>query len=298
MQKWFRQIINIKSERRNRFYYEFWRFDIKNDYYCYMKCEDSFYFFVCSDRVRKIFRKSSNSFFLTMLISSMRKFIFLEINTFKNAFLISKSSFDNFDEWEQRKLFFRKKKLFSLFNDLSFRKKNNYFFVLHRNISSRYFDCHKNVNHLRWFRFKRWCIIKRKQLKFFWWWDFFFYHRFRDNIFFQNYSERIFVLKFCCIAFYRCFQIFAWKSHDTLHNFFFFFFKKIHFLVRIEKLRFIRNNVAIIIYVVFLWIWNSKDIDKVIFYQMFNKSSRFHFFISFECIYFFKKWQRFTIKHF
>jgi hypothetical protein len=71
----------------------------------------------------KFFEDFRTRFSLTMLISSMRKFIFLEINTFKNAFSISKSSFDNFDEWEQRKLFFRKKILFSLFNDLSFRKK-------------------------------------------------------------------------------------------------------------------------------------------------------------------------------
>jgi hypothetical protein len=57
-----------------------------------------------------------------MLISWTRKLIFLEINTFKNAFSISKKSFDKFDEWEQRKLFFRKKKLFFLFNDLIFRE--------------------------------------------------------------------------------------------------------------------------------------------------------------------------------
>ncbi len=58
-------------------------------------------------------------FFLTMLISLMRKLIFLEINTFKNVFSVSRRSFDKFDEWEQRKLFFRKEKLF---NDLIFRK--------------------------------------------------------------------------------------------------------------------------------------------------------------------------------
>jgi hypothetical protein len=52
----------------------------------------------------------------------MRKLIFLEISTFKNAFSISKRSFDKFDEWKQRKLFFRKRKLFSLFNDLIFQK--------------------------------------------------------------------------------------------------------------------------------------------------------------------------------
>ncbi len=61
-------------------------------------------------------------FFLTMLISWMRELIFLEISTFKNAFLVSRRSFDIFDEWKQRKVFFRKEKLFSLFNDLTFRK--------------------------------------------------------------------------------------------------------------------------------------------------------------------------------
>ncbi len=58
-----------------------------------------------------------------MLITFIRELIFFDVNTFNEAFSISKNSFDNFDEWEQRKLFFRKKKLFSLFNDLSFRKK-------------------------------------------------------------------------------------------------------------------------------------------------------------------------------
>jgi hypothetical protein len=57
-----------------------------------------------------------------MLISSMRELISFEISTFKNAFSISRRSFDKFDEWKQRRLFFRKKKLFSLFNDLIFRK--------------------------------------------------------------------------------------------------------------------------------------------------------------------------------
>jgi hypothetical protein len=71
-------------------------------------------------------------------------------------------------------------------------------------------------------------------------------------------------------------------------KFSFFFFKKIDFFIRIEKLRFIKNNVAIIIYIVFLWILNSKNIDEVIFYQIFDKCSRLHFFIFFECIYFFK----------
>jgi hypothetical protein len=63
MQKRLRQIINVKFKRRDRFYYEFWRFDIKNDHHCCIKYEDSLYFFVYSDCVRKIFRKFSNSFF-------------------------------------------------------------------------------------------------------------------------------------------------------------------------------------------------------------------------------------------
>jgi hypothetical protein len=59
----------------------------------------------------------------TMLITFIRKLIFLDVNTFNEAFFIFKNSFDNFDEWEQKKLFFRKKKLFFLFNDLFFRKR-------------------------------------------------------------------------------------------------------------------------------------------------------------------------------
>ncbi len=65
-------------------------------------------------------------------------------------------------------------------------------------------------------------------------------------------------------------------------------FKKINFFICIEKFRFIEDNVAIIIYVVFLWISNSKNIDEIIFYQIFNKCSRFHLFIFFKYICFFK----------
>jgi hypothetical protein len=82
--------------------------------------------FVIFSLVQDVFTKSFEDFrtffFLTMLISSMRKLIFLEISTFKNAFSVSKKLFDKFDEWNQRKLFFWKKKLFFLFNDLIFRK--------------------------------------------------------------------------------------------------------------------------------------------------------------------------------
>jgi hypothetical protein len=109
----------------------------------------------------KSFEDLRTRFSLTMLISSMRKFMSFEINTFKNAFSVSKNSFDNFDEWKQRKLFFRKKNYFLCLMICFFEKKKS-FFVFHRDISSRYFDCHKNVNRLRWFRFRQWCIIKRK----------------------------------------------------------------------------------------------------------------------------------------
>jgi hypothetical protein len=64
MQKWFRQIVNVKFKRRCRFYYEFWRFRIENNYHCCVKYENFRHFFVCSNHVRKIFRRSSNSFFL------------------------------------------------------------------------------------------------------------------------------------------------------------------------------------------------------------------------------------------
>jgi hypothetical protein len=58
---------------------------------------------------------------------------------------------------------------------------------------------------------------------------------------------------------------------------FFFFLEKIDCFVHVEKLRFIEYDVAIIIFVVFLWISDSKDIDEVIIYQIFNECSRFHF---------------------
>jgi hypothetical protein len=114
----------------------------------------------------KSFENLRTRFSLTMLISSMRKFIFFEINTFKNVFSISRNLFDNFDEWKQKKLFLWKKKYF-LFLIICFFEKKKSFFILYRDISSRYFDCHKNVNRQFWFKFKRWCIIKCKQLKFF-----------------------------------------------------------------------------------------------------------------------------------
>jgi hypothetical protein len=135
MQKQLRQIADMKFECRNRFYYEFWRFNIENDHHYCIKYENSLYFSFVQIVFAKSFEDFRTRFFLTMLISSMREFISFEISTFKNAFLISRNSFDNFDDWEQRKLFFRKKKLFSLFNDFFFEKKNTFLCF-----SSRHFD--------------------------------------------------------------------------------------------------------------------------------------------------------------
>jgi hypothetical protein len=58
-----------------------------------------------------------------MLATFIRKLISLDVNTFNETFSVSRSSFDNFDEFEQRKFFFRKKILFFLFNDWFFRKR-------------------------------------------------------------------------------------------------------------------------------------------------------------------------------
>jgi hypothetical protein len=57
-----------------------------------------------------------------MLTSFVQKLIFFDVNTFNKTFLISKNSFNNFDEFEQRKFCFREEKLFFLFNDYFFRK--------------------------------------------------------------------------------------------------------------------------------------------------------------------------------
>jgi hypothetical protein len=74
-----------------------------------------------------------------MLISFIRKFISFDVNTFSEAFFVSKSSFDNFDEFEQRELFFQKKVLFSLFNDWFFRK-NLIIFLSEVSFRERNFD--------------------------------------------------------------------------------------------------------------------------------------------------------------
>jgi hypothetical protein len=71
----------------------------------------------------KSFEDFRTRFSWTMLATFIRKLIFFDVNTFSEAFSISKSSFDSFDEFEQRKLFFRKEILFSLFNDWFFRER-------------------------------------------------------------------------------------------------------------------------------------------------------------------------------
>jgi hypothetical protein len=71
--------------------------------------------------IQIVFAKSFEDFwtrcFETMLITFIRKLIFFDVNMFNETFSISKNSFDNFDEFEQRKLFFREEILFSLFNN-------------------------------------------------------------------------------------------------------------------------------------------------------------------------------------
>jgi hypothetical protein len=64
MQKWFRKIVDVKFKRCCHLYYKFWRFRIEDDHHCYVKYENSRHFLACSSRVRKIFRRFSNSFFL------------------------------------------------------------------------------------------------------------------------------------------------------------------------------------------------------------------------------------------
>jgi hypothetical protein len=127
---------------------------------------------------------------------------------------------------------------------------------------------------------------------------FFFHHRFWDNILFKIIQNEFSYWNFVVLFFIAVFKYLHENRTIRYIKFFFFFFKKIDFFVRIEKFRFIEDNVAIIIYVVFLWILNSKNIDEIIFYWIFNECSRFHFFIFFECICFFEKWKRFAIKHF
>jgi hypothetical protein len=71
----------------------------------------------------KSFEDFRTRFSWTMLTTFIRELIFLDVNTFNEASSVSKSSFDSFDEFEQRKLFFRKEILFFLFNDWFFRER-------------------------------------------------------------------------------------------------------------------------------------------------------------------------------
>ncbi len=83
--------------------------------------------FVIFSLIQVVFAKSFEYFRIrfsrTMLTTFTRELIFLDVNMFKKTFFVSKSSFDNFDEFEQRNFFFRKKMLFFLFNNWFFRKK-------------------------------------------------------------------------------------------------------------------------------------------------------------------------------
>jgi hypothetical protein len=122
MQKWLRQIADENLDDDVVFITNFDVFVLKTIIIVVWNTR----IFIIFSLVQVVFAKSFEDFrtffFLTMLISIMRKLISFEINTFKNAFFVLKRSFDKFDKWEQRKLFFREKKLFFLFNDLIFRK--------------------------------------------------------------------------------------------------------------------------------------------------------------------------------
>ncbi len=48
----------------------------------------------------KFFEDFRTRFFWTMLTTFIRKLIFFDVNTFNEAFFVSKNSFDNFDEFE------------------------------------------------------------------------------------------------------------------------------------------------------------------------------------------------------
>jgi hypothetical protein len=78
MKKRFQQIIDVKFKRRCRFYFKFCRFRIKNDHQCCAKYENFLYFLVDSSRVRKIFRKFSNSLF-----SNDVNYIYSKIDIFR-----------------------------------------------------------------------------------------------------------------------------------------------------------------------------------------------------------------------
>jgi hypothetical protein len=108
---------------------------------------------------------------------------------------------------------------------------------------------------------------------------FFFHHRFRSNNLFKIIQNELSYWNFVVLFFIVVFKYLHENRTIRYTKFFFFFFKKINFLVRIEKFRLIEDNVAIIIYVVFLWISNLKNIDKIIFYQIFDERLKLYFFI-------------------
>jgi hypothetical protein len=59
-----RQIVDVKFKRRCCLYFEFCRFRIESDHQCCVKYENFLHFLADSSRIRKIFRRFSNSFFL------------------------------------------------------------------------------------------------------------------------------------------------------------------------------------------------------------------------------------------
>jgi hypothetical protein len=194
----------------------------------------------------KSFEDFRTLFFFTMLISSMRKLIFLEISTFKNAFSISKKSFHKFDEWEQRKLFFRKEILFSLFNNLTFRESEiiSLFFIetfcLDILIVTKMLivDVDSNSDNDVSLNVDNWKISIDDEI--------FFSSSISRQHSFENYLIRVFVLIFCRIIFHRCSQIFATKSHDTLHKTFFLLFWKDRQLRTCRK-------------ILFRWMWRRDN---------------------------------------
>ncbi len=87
----------------------------------------------------KSFEDFRTRFSWMMLITFIRKLIFFDVNTFSEAFFVFESSFDNFDEFEQRKFFFREEMLFFLFNDWFFWK-NQIIFLFEVSFREKDFD--------------------------------------------------------------------------------------------------------------------------------------------------------------
>jgi hypothetical protein len=115
---------------------------------------------------------------------------------------------------------------------------------------------------------------------------------------FESYLIRVFVLIFCRIASHRCSQIFVTKSHDTLHKIFFLLSWKDRLLCTCRKIS-------------FHWIWRRDNHLRRLFLNFrlerywwnhillnIRRMFEISFFYFFECIYFFKKWKSFVIKHF